>query len=90
MLVRDSLNVKLLRQEEELYVLACSTGRQAKERAMRCRRLKELQQQKLSRDQLLMKIGAAKKESGNDSRLVELILPCLDRKPLPAQLKIDL
>jgi len=80
--VRDSLNVKLLKQVEELYVLACSTSRQAKERAMRRRRLKrywnrlkELSEQKLDRDRLLMKIGAAKKEAGNATRLVELFLP---------------
>jgi hypothetical protein len=80
--VRESLNVKLLKQEEELYVLACSTSRQAKERAMRRRRLKqywyrlqELSGQKLDRDRLLMKIGAAKKEAGNAARLVELSLP---------------
>ena len=80
--VRDSLNVKLLKQDEELYVLACSTSRQSKERAMRRRRLKrywnrlkELSEQKLDRDRLLMKIGAAKKEAGNDARLVELFLP---------------
>jgi transposase len=80
--VRDSLNVKLLKQDEELYVLACSTSRQAKERSMRRRRLKrywnrlkELQNQKLDRDRLLMKIGAAKKEAGNAARLVELFLP---------------
>ena len=80
--VRDSLNVKLLKQDQELYVLACSTSRQAKERAMRRRRLKqywnrlrELGGQKLDRDRLLMKIGAAKKEAGNAARLVELSLP---------------
>jgi transposase len=80
--VRDNLNVKLLKQEGELYVPACSVPRQAKERAMRRRRLKrywnrlkELQKQKLDRDQLLMKIGAAKKEAGNAARLVELSLP---------------
>jgi transposase len=80
--VRDSLNVKLLQQDKELYVLACSTSRQAKERAMRRRRLKqywnrlkELRRQKLKRDQLLMKIGAAKKQAGNASKLVELSLP---------------
>jgi len=95
--VRDNLNVKLLRQEEELYVLACSTGRQAKERAMRCRRLKrywnrlkELQQQKLTRDQLLMKIGAAKKEAGNDSRLVELILPSAKQEVTPETFRFRL
>ena len=80
--VRESLSVKLLKQEQELYVLACSTSRQAKERAMRRRRLKqywnrlrELSGQKLDRDRLLMKIGAAKKEAGNAARLVELSLP---------------
>jgi len=80
--VRDSLSVKLLKQDGELYVLACSTSRQAKERAMRRRRLKrywnrlkELREQKLDRDRLLMKIGAAKKEAGNAARLVELSLP---------------
>jgi transposase len=63
-------------------VLACSTIRKAKERAMRRRRfkqywnrLKELRRQKLKRDQLLMKIGAAKKQADNASKLVELSLP---------------
>jgi len=80
--VRESLNVKLLKQDKELYVLACSNSRQAKERAMRRRRLKqywnrlkELRSQKLNRDQLLMKIGAAKKQAGNASKLVELSFP---------------
>jgi transposase len=88
--VRDSLNVKLLRQDGELYVLACSTSRQAKERAMRRRRLKrywnrlkELRVQKLDRDRLLMKIGAAKKEAGNAARLVELSLPLPDQDVTP-------
>ena len=38
-------------------------------------RLKELRSQKLTRDQLLMKIGAAKKQAGNASKLVELSFP---------------
>jgi hypothetical protein len=80
--VRDSLNVKLLKQDGELYVLARSTSRQAKERGMRRRRLKRywnrlkaLSNQKLDRDRLLMKIGAARKVAGNAARLVELSLP---------------
>lgn len=80
--VRDSLSVKLLKQDGELYVLARSSSREAKERAMRRRRLKrfwyrlkEISGQKLDRDQLLMKIGAAKKEAGNTGRLVEITLP---------------
>jgi hypothetical protein len=80
--VRDSVEVKLLRQDGELYVLAKSAGRMSKERAMRCRRLKklwarlgELRQQKLTRDQLLMKVGAAKKDAGRVFGLVAVRLP---------------
>ena len=80
--VRDRLQVKLLAQGDELYVLAKSDGRMSKERAMRRRRLKklwrrlgELRQQKLSRDQLLMKIGAARKDAGRVYALVEIRLP---------------
>jgi hypothetical protein len=80
--VHESLAVKLLQQDEELYVLARSLGRQAKERGMRRRRLKrywnrlkEISDQNLDRDQLLMKIGAAKKEAGRAAGLVKITLP---------------
>ena len=69
--VRESVEVKLLDPDSELYVLARRAGRRYKERAMRRRRLKrlwqrlhELQHQKLTRDPLLLKFGAAKKEAG--------------------------
>jgi hypothetical protein len=95
--VRDSLNVKLLKQDEELYVLACSTSRQSKERAMRRRRLKrywnrlkELSEQKLDRDRLLMKIGAAKKEAGNAARLVKLFLPLAHQDVTPKTFRFRL
>jgi hypothetical protein len=95
--VRDSLSVKLLKQEDELYVLACSGPRQSKERAMRRRRLKkywkrlkELQKQKLNRDQLLMKIGAAKKDAGNAARLVELHLPAARQEVTPETFSFSL
>jgi hypothetical protein len=59
--VREAVEVKLLEQDEELYVLARSERRRNKEQAMRCRRLKKLwrrlhalQGQKLTRDQLLL------------------------------------
>lgn len=66
--VRPGVQVKLLAQEQELYVLAQSRDRIYKERSMRQRqlrglvkRLKELQQMKLSSTQkLLLKLGAAK------------------------------
>lgn len=80
--VRESVQVKLLEQESELYVLARSEGRADKERAMRrrrlkrlWRRLKELQQQTLTRDELLLKLGAAKKDAGRAYGLVEIQLP---------------
>jgi transposase len=79
---REQVEVKLLEREGELYVLAKSEGRVDKERAMRRRRLKkllqrlkELQSQKLTRDELLMKLGAAKKEAGRAYALVDITLP---------------
>ena len=80
--VRDAVAVKLLDQDGELYVLARSAGRVDKERSMRRRRLKklvkrlrELQQHVLTRDQLLLKLGAAKKEAGRAYSLVDIRLP---------------
>ncbi len=79
---RGSVEVKLLEQSDELYILARSTGRMHKERAMRSRRLKrlwkrlhQLQRQKLTRDQLLVKLGSAKKEAGRAYALVDIQLP---------------
>ena len=40
--VRDSVEVKLIEQAGELYILSRSGGRMHKERAMRRRRLKRL------------------------------------------------
>jgi hypothetical protein len=69
--VRPGLEVKLLAQEKELYILAQSQQRLSKERAIRRRRLKklwhrlaQLQQMRLSRDQLLIRLGQAKEEVG--------------------------
>ena len=83
---REAVQVKLLEEEGELYVLARSQGRVHKERAMRQRRLKKLwkrlqalQQQTLSRDQLLLKLGAAKKEAGRAYGLVDITLPNKDQ-----------
>ena len=80
--VRPSVDVKLLSHDSELYILARSHPRTLKERAMRRRRLKklwrrlhELQQQSLTRDELLLKLGAAKKEAGRAYHLVDIQLP---------------
>lgn len=68
--VREGVKVKRLVSEEDVYLLAQSDARIHKERAMRrkrlsryLQRLKTLQAQVLSRDQLLMKLGAARKEA---------------------------
>ncbi len=77
--VRPGVQVKLLPQDKELYVLAESVDRIAKERSMRRRqlkglwqRLKALQAMELSRDQLLKKLGAAQHAAPSAWRLVEL------------------
>jgi hypothetical protein len=69
--VREQLRVKLLPREGEVYVLAESGARTAKERGMRRRklkalwqRLKEIQKQDLTRDQRLEKLGAARDRAG--------------------------
>lgn len=80
--VRSEVKVKLLNQNDELYILARSDGRANKERSMRKRRLKklwrrlhELQRQNITRDTLLLKLGAAKKEAGRAYSLVKINLP---------------
>src|SRR5437667_5071589 len=91
LVVREGVQVKLLPQEKELYVLAQSTDRVNKERAMRRRqlkglvnRLKELQQMELSRDQLLLKLGAAKAQFPAAWRLVKVHVP-KEAEPVNAQ-----
>jgi transposase len=81
--VREGIEVKLLPQEGECYVFAQSAARIDKERAMRrrqlkklWRRLKELREMKqLTRDNLLMKLGAARDQSPLAWRLVALRVP---------------
>src|SRR5713101_2630735 len=74
---RPGVQVKLLPQEGELYVFAQSVDRVAKERAIRRRQLKrlwtrfeELSTMELSREELLMKLGAARGQSRKAWRLV--------------------
>jgi len=80
--VRDSVQVKLYAHEEELYVLARSDGRQAKEIAIRrkrlarlLRKLRAMRHSLPKRDQLLLRIGAAKKEAGRAFGFVQLTIP---------------
>src|SRR5437588_682500 len=80
--VRDSVEVKLYEHQGELYVLAKSGGRQAKENAMRrkrlarlLRKLRAMRKSLPKRDQLLMRIGPAKKEAGRAFGFVKIQLP---------------
>jgi transposase len=81
--VRSGVEVKLLAQEQELYVLAKSHQRIDKERAMRRRqlraliqRLKELHEMKFNSSQtLLLKLGAAKGKYRAAWRLIDITLP---------------
>jgi hypothetical protein len=80
---RESVSVKILQQESEFYVYVESHDRVAKERSMRRRRLKRLwaslhelrNRKNITRDNLLMHIGALKKEAGRDFGLVRISIP---------------
>ncbi len=75
---REGVEVKLLPQDDELYVFAHSADRVSKERAMRRRqlkwlwaRLKKLAKMEVSREERLMKLGAARSKAPSAWRLVE-------------------
>jgi transposase len=77
--VREGVDVKLLPQEQELYVLAQSHARINKERAMRRRklkwlwaRLKQIAAMDIDREELLMKLGAARAKARAAWRLVDV------------------
>jgi hypothetical protein len=74
---RPGVQVKLLAQDDELYVLAESRDRIAKERSMRRRqvkwlwaRLEKMSTMSLTREELLMKLGAAKAKAPAAWRLI--------------------
>ena len=78
---REGVEVKLLAQDDELYVFAQSQDRLAKERAMRRRQLKwlwarlgKLAAMNVSREEMLMKLGAARSKAPTAWRLVDITL----------------
>ena len=80
--VRDAVEVKLFAEAGELYVLAKSEGRRAKERAIRrkklarlLRKLRAMQRSGPRRDQLLLRMGAARKEAGSVYRFLQIQVP---------------
>jgi hypothetical protein len=75
---REGVEVKLLPQDDELYVFAHSADRVSKERAMRRRQLKwlwarlsKLAAMDISREERLMKLGAARSKAPSAWRLVK-------------------
>lgn len=79
--VREGVDVKLLPQDkdQELYVLARSHARINKERVIRRRklkwlwnRLKEIAARSLKREELLMKLGAARSKARAAWRLIDV------------------
>jgi len=88
--VRESVEVKLMTQEDEVWVLAKSEGRTAKEIAIRRRKLARLlwtlraiRRNCRDRDLLLLRLGAAKKEAGSAYRFVTLQIPESGAKVTP-------
>jgi transposase len=78
----DNVDVKLLAEDNELYVLAKSKDRRAKERAMRKYKLRKylsglakLRSRCRNRDKLIERIGALKQQAGKSHHCVELIIP---------------
>jgi hypothetical protein len=78
---RPGVRVKLMAQAEEFYVLAHSADRTTKERGMRRRqlkwlwaRLKQLKAMTLTREALLMKLGASRQKAPAAWRLIDVRL----------------
>ena len=85
---REGVEVKLLSESGEVYVFAQSRDRVLKERAMRRRqmrwlrdRLKELAKMQPTRDDLLMKLGAAKQQAPVAWRLFDVRVPDAPARP---------
>ena len=88
---REQVRVKLLETDGEFYLYVESADRVSKERSMRRRRLKRLLNRlqeiqhikKQTRDELLMRLGDARKTAGRAWNLVILQLPEQDEPVTP-------
>jgi transposase len=93
----DNVVVKLLVEENELYVLAKSRDRRAKERAIRKHKLRKylhglakLRKSCRNRDRMLEKLGALKQQAGKSVKCVELTIPPQGRKVTPENFSYSL
>ena len=91
--VREGVEVKILPRDDEVYVLAQSRDRIHKERSIRRRQLKslwkrlyQLANMQLTRDQLLLKLGAAKQQTPSAWKFVDIVLPQKDHERLQFKL----
>ena len=86
----ENIVVKLLVDDNELYVLAKSRDRRAKEQAIRKHKLRKylrglatLRKNCRNRDRLLEKLGALRQQAGRSAQCVELTLPPEGRNVTP-------
>lgn len=83
--VQGTVEVKLFREDKELYVVAKSDGRRQKEIAIRRKKLARLlwtlrgMRREKSRDRLLQRLGAARQKAGRSARFVQVQLPAADQ-----------
>ena len=95
--VHEGMSVKLMEQENELYVLARSSSRRKKENAMRRRKLKKLvhglnrlKRRKIKRDHLLERVAVLRTEAGRVASFVQIRKPGIgepvNRKTFTAKL----
>jgi transposase len=94
--VREGVKVKRLATSEDVYVLAQSDARIDKERGMRSKRLrryierlKAIQGQALTRDQMLMKLGAAKHDAGRAAGVIKVTIPKDASTTVSLEFKLD-
>lgn len=83
--VQGTVEVKLFREDKELYVVAKSDGRRQKEIAIRRKKLARLlrtlraMRREKSRDRLLQRLGAARQTAGRAAAFVRVQVPAADQ-----------
>ena len=83
--VQGTVEVKLFREDKELYVVAKSDGRRQKEIAIRRKKLARFlwtlrgMRREKSRDRLLQRLGAARQKAGRAAAFVRVQVPAADQ-----------
>jgi hypothetical protein len=93
--IKDTVEVKLFREGQELFVVAKSGGRREKENAMRRKKLARFLwtlrslRRETSRDRLLIRLGAARAKAGRAASLVDIQLPAVQKGTQKKQPKVQ-